>query len=129
MDCKEFPGRIAVGIDGRDGRVAVKGWVEQSEILAIDLARRFEDEGVSLIIFTDIARDGAMSGVNLETTAALASALSIPVVASGGVASMEDLEAVKGLESVNVVGVIVGRALYEGGLDAQAAIALMQKPC
>ena len=127
--CKEYPGRIAVGIDGRDGRVAVKGWVEQSEILAIDLARRFEDEGVSLIIFTDIARDGAMSGVNLETTAALASALSIPVVASGGVASMEDLEAVKGLESVNVVGVIVGRALYEGGLDAQAAIALMQKPC
>tara|TARA_B110000014_G_C19991202_1_gene513399 strand:- start:56 stop:787 length:732 start_codon:yes stop_codon:yes gene_type:complete len=127
--CKEHPGRIAVGIDGRDGRVAVKGWVEQSEILAIDLARRFEDEGVSLIIFTDIARDGAMSGVNLETTAALASALSIPVVASGGVASMEDLEAVKGLESVNVVGVIVGRALYEGGIDAQAAIELMQKPC
>ena len=127
--CKQYPGRIAVGIDGRNGKVAVKGWVEQSEILAIDLARRFEDEGVSVIIYTDIARDGAMSGINLDATAAFASALSIPVVASGGVASMEDLEAVKGLGSANVVGVIVGRALYEGGIDAQAAIALMQKPC
>ncbi len=127
--CKNFPGKIVVGIDGRNGMVAVNGWVEQSETPVIELGKRFEDEGVSAIIYTDIERDGAMSGVNLEATAAFANSLSIPVIASGGVASMEDLRALKKLERRNVEGVIVGRALYQGGIDPQEALALMAAKC
>lgn len=127
--CRTYPGRIAIGIDARDGKVAVKGWVDQSEVLAIDLARRFEDDGVAAIIYTDIARDGAMSGLNIEAIKSFAAAITIPVVASGGVASIKDLEHIKGLESDNVAGVIAGRALYEGGIDAGEAIALMEKAC
>ncbi|MEE2694635.1 MAG: 1-(5-phosphoribosyl)-5-[(5-phosphoribosylamino)methylideneamino]imidazole-4-carboxamide isomerase [Pseudomonadota bacterium] len=127
--CKNFPGKVVVGIDGRNGRVAVNGWAEQSETPILELGRRFEDEGVSAIIYTDIDRDGAMSGINLETTSAFAATLSIPVIASGGVASMADLRALKNLEGRNVEGVIIGRALYQGGIDPRAALALMAKIC
>ena len=127
--CKNFPGKIVVGIDGRKGMVAVNGWVEQSQTPVLELGKRFEDEGVSAIIYTDIERDGAMSGVNLEATAVFANSLSIPVIASGGVASMGDLRALKKLETRNVEGVIVGRALYQGGIDPQKALALMAEIC
>ena len=109
--------------------VAVNGWAEQSQTPVGELGKRFEDEGVSAIIYTDIERDGAMSGVNLEATAAFANSLSIPVIASGGVASMGDLRALKKLETRNVEGVIVGRALYQGGIDPQEALALMAEIC
>jgi len=127
--CKNFPERIVVGIDGRNGKVAVNGWAEQSQTPILELARRFEDEGVSAIIYTDIERDGAMSGINLETTAAFAGSLSIPVIASGGVASMADLRAVQKLEARNVKGVIVGRALYQGGINPKEALTLMAGSC
>ena len=127
--CRTYPGRIAIGVDARDGKVAVKGWVEQSEVSAIELAKRFEDQGVSAIIYTDIGRDGAMTGLNVEATKGFAKSISIPVIASGGVASIQDLENVKGLEADNVSGVIAGRALYEGGIDSAEAIALMEKSC
>ena len=127
--CKNFPGKIVVGIDGRKGMVAVNGWAEQSQTPVVELGKRFEDEGVSAIIYTDIERDGSMSGVNLEATAAFANSLSIPVIASGGVASMGDLRALKKLETRNVEGVIVGRALYQGGIDPQKALALMAEIC
>ena len=119
-----FPGQVAVGIDARDGLVAVEGWAETTETTALDLARRFEDAGVAAIIYTDIERDGAMQGPNVEATAALARAVSIPVIASGGVSSLADIQALKD-SGAPLNGVISGRALYEGALDLKAALDLL----
>jgi phosphoribosylformimino-5-aminoimidazole carboxamide ribotide isomerase len=116
------PGRIVVGIDARDGKVAVEGWTTGSEIRAVDLGRRFEDAGVAAIVYTDIARDGMLSGPNLEATALLASALRIPVIVSGGVATNEDVIDSARLREKNVCGVIVGRAIYTGGVDLESAL-------
>ncbi|HBS50977.1 MAG TPA: 1-(5-phosphoribosyl)-5-[(5-phosphoribosylamino)methylideneamino]imidazole-4-carboxamide isomerase [Rhodobacteraceae bacterium] len=116
-----FPGRVAVGIDARGGRVATKGWAEETQVEATDLARSFEDAGVAAIIYTDINRDGAMQGPNIEATAALARAVSIPVIASGGVSSLDDLVALRDC-GVALDGAISGRALYDGALDLGAAL-------
>lgn len=121
---RAHPGRIAVGIDARDGKVAVEGWAETSELDAADLARRFEDAGVAAIIFTDIARDGMLQGVNAAATAALAHAVRIPVIASGGVAGIDDIAALKATGEPNILGVIIGRALYDGRIDPKAALDL-----
>jgi len=118
----KHPGRIVVGIDARDGKVAVEGWTEGSEMTAVDLGRRFEDAGVAAIVYTDIARDGMLTGPNLEATAALAASLAIPVVVSGGVATNADVVASARLREKNVCGVIVGRALYTGGVDLASAL-------
>jgi phosphoribosylformimino-5-aminoimidazole carboxamide ribotide isomerase len=120
---KRFPGQVAVGIDAKGGRVAVEGWAETSELTAADLARRFEDAGVAAIIYTDIERDGVLKGLNLPATAALADVTSIPVIASGGLASMADVEALLSPENAKLEGAITGRALYDGRLDATAALA------
>lgn len=121
---KAFPGKVAVGIDARDGMAAVEGWAETTDISALDLARRFEDAGVAAIIYTDIARDGAMQGPNVEATAALANAVSIPVIASGGVSSMDDLRALKAC-GAPLDGAISGRAIYDGSLDVAEAARFM----
>jgi phosphoribosylformimino-5-aminoimidazole carboxamide ribotide isomerase len=126
--CAEFPGRIAVGIDAKAGYVAVEGWAEVSQMKALDLAKAFEDAGVAAIIYTDIARDGAMQGPNLEATFALADAISIPIVLSGGVSSMADLEAIKAVDQGRLDGVISGRAVYDGRIDPAAAVALLETP-
>ncbi|MGI9404295.1 MAG: 1-(5-phosphoribosyl)-5-[(5-phosphoribosylamino)methylideneamino]imidazole-4-carboxamide isomerase [Hyphomicrobium sp.] len=122
--CKAYPGRIAVGIDAKDGKVAVEGWAQTSALTAGELARRFEDVGVAAIVYTDIERDGIMKGLNLEATAALASATKIPVIASGGLASIEDVKALMRPEHAMLEGVIMGRALYDGRIDAREALAL-----
>lgn len=122
--CRRFPGRVVVGIDARDGRVAVEGWAEQSDLEARDLARRFEDAGVAAIVYTDIARDGALEGVNVAATAAFAEAVSVPVIASGGVASLDDIAALMAVADRGIEGVICGRALYDGRIDARSALAL-----
>lgn len=119
---KQFAGKIAVGIDAKSGMVAVEGWAEVSDMRAVELARQFEDAGVAAIIYTDIARDGMMGGPNLEETAALAQAVSIPVIVSGGIASLDDIRAVKARASSGISGVIVGRALYEGAFSARDAL-------
>lgn len=123
--CKAFPGQVAVGIDARGGLVATDGWLKTSETRAEDLARAFEDAGVAAIIYTDIDRDGALGGVNVEATAALARAISTPVIASGGVSGMDDLERLKAVEGDGIAGVICGRALYDGRIDPAAALALL----
>lgn len=123
---KAFPGQVAVGIDAKGGRVAVEGWAETSELTVIDLAARFEDAGVAAIIYTDIERDGVLKGLNLPATAALAGATSIPVIASGGLASMADVEALLRPEYARLEGAITGRALYDGRLDAKAALAMIR---
>ncbi len=123
--CKAFPGRVAVGIDARDGRVAVEGWSRVSDITALDLAKRLEDAGAAVLIYTDIARDGAMEGPNIEATMALAGAVSTPVIASGGVSSMKDLAALKAAGEGVIDGAISGRALYDGRIDPAAAVALL----
>jgi phosphoribosylformimino-5-aminoimidazole carboxamide ribotide isomerase len=123
---KKFPGRVAVGLDARDGKVAVQGWAETSEVTALDVARRFEDFGVAAIIFTDISRDGLLRGLNLEATIALAETVSIPVIASGGFASLDDVKALLAPGARKLAGAIVGRALYDGSLDPQAALALIK---
>ncbi|MEC9346457.1 MAG: 1-(5-phosphoribosyl)-5-[(5-phosphoribosylamino)methylideneamino]imidazole-4-carboxamide isomerase [Pseudomonadota bacterium] len=120
--CRAHPGRIVVGIDARDGRVAVEGWAEQSEMTALDLARAFEDAGVAAIVYTDIDRDGALQGVNAEATAALAEAITIPVIASGGVAGIEDIRRLKALAGSGIEGAIIGRALYDGRIDPALAL-------
>ena len=119
-----FPDRVAVGIDARGGRVAVEGWARQSETSAADLARRFEDAGIAAIIYTDIDRDGVLQGVNVEATASLAEQLSIPVIASGGVAGLDDIRALKSVSRLGIEGVIIGRALYDGRIEPEAALAL-----
>ena len=124
---KQFPGRIAVGLDARDGKVAVEGWAETSELSALDIARRFEDAGVAAIIYTDIARDGMLRGLNLDATIALADAVSIPVIASGGLASIDDVRALLTPRAKKLEGAIVGRALYDGRLDAAAALKLIRE--
>ena len=115
-----FPGRIAVGIDARGGRVATKGWAAQTDVQAVDLARQFQDAGVAAIIYTDIDRDGAMQGPNIEATAALARSVSIPVIASGGVSSLADLLALR--DTGVIAGAISGRALYDGAIDLAEAL-------
>ena len=123
---KAFPERVAVGIDARDGKVAVEGWAETSELAATALARRFEDSGVAAIIYTDIARDGMLAGLNLEATLALAAGIGIPVIASGGLASMADIERLAEPRCAALGGAIAGRALYDGRIDAEEALALLR---
>jgi phosphoribosylformimino-5-aminoimidazole carboxamide ribotide isomerase len=122
---KAFPGRVAVGLDARAGKVAVEGWAKTSELSALEIARRFEDAGVAAIVYTDIARDGMLKGLNLDATIALADALSIPVVASGGFASLDDVRALLAARAQKLAGAIVGRALYDGRLDAAEALKLI----
>ena len=123
---KMFPDRVAVGIDAKGGKVAVEGWAETSELGASDLARRFEDAGVAAIVYTDIERDGVLKGLNLPATAALAADTSIPVIASGGLASIADVEALLLPENARLEGAITGRALYDGRIDPAAALALIK---
>lgn len=122
---REFPGKVAVGIDARNGRVATKGWAEETDVMVTDLAKSFEDAGVAAIIYTDINRDGAMQGPNIEATADLARAVSIPVIASGGVSSMADLIALRDC-GVILDGAISGRALYDGAIDLAEALAALK---
>ena len=122
---KAFPGRVAVGLDARDGNVAVEGWAESSQVTALDIAQRFEDAGVAAIIFTDIARDGLLKGINWDATIALAEAISIPVIASGGLASIEDVKTLLSPRANKLEGAIAGRALYDGRLDPAEALALI----
>jgi phosphoribosylformimino-5-aminoimidazole carboxamide ribotide isomerase len=122
--CRAHPGGIVVGIDARQGKVAVEGWTAASEISAVELALRFEDAGAAAIVYTDIDRDGALAGINVEATAALARRLSTPVIASGGLASLEDIRALLRHEREGVAGVICGRALYDGRVEPKAALAL-----
>ena len=121
-----FPGQVAVGIDARRGLVAVRGWAETTAMGAIDLARRFEDAGVAAIIYTDIERDGLLAGLNLPATVTLAGAVEIPVIASGGLNGMSDIEALAKPENAVIAGAIAGRALYDGRLDAKKALALLE---
>ena len=122
---RAYPGRVAVGLDARDGRVAVEGWAETSDLPAEDIARRFEDADITALIYTDIARDGLLKGLNLEATIALADAVSIPVIASGGLAALADVEAMLEPRAHKLAGAITGRALYDGRLDPRAALALV----
>jgi len=124
--CAAFPGQVAVGIDARGGRVAVKGWADDGGIGAHDLALRFADAGVAAIVYTDIDRDGALQGVNVEATRDLARSLDIPVIASGGVASLDDIAALMAAENTGIAGVICGRALYDGRIDPASALALVR---
>ena len=124
---RRFPARIAVGLDARDGQVAVEGWAQTSALSALEIARRFEDAGVAAIIYTDIARDGLLKGLNLDATIGLADAISIPVIASGGLASMADVEALLAPRAQKLGGAIAGRALYDGRLNATAALARIRQ--
>jgi phosphoribosylformimino-5-aminoimidazole carboxamide ribotide isomerase len=123
---RAHPGRVAVGLDARDRKVAVEGWAATSELSALDIARRFEDAGVAAIIYTDVARDGMLKGLNLDATIALAGAVSIPVIASGGLASIDDIRALLEPRAKKLAGAIAGRALYDGRLDAAEALALLR---
>ncbi|HBB70622.1 MAG TPA: 1-(5-phosphoribosyl)-5-((5-phosphoribosylamino)methylideneamino)imidazole-4-carboxamide isomerase [Geobacter sulfurreducens] len=125
--CRLFPGRIVVGIDAKNGMVAVQGWAEVTGVTAVDLAKRFEGYGVAAIIYTDIARDGMMQGPNIQATKALAEAISIPVIASGGLSSLKDIENLIAIESSGVTGVITGKAIYSGAINLAEAIALTKK--
>ena len=123
---KRFPGRVAVGLDARDGMVAVQGWAESSQLSVLDIARRFEDAGVAAIVYTDIARDGMLKGLNIDATIGLADAVSIPVIASGGLASLDDIRALLHPRAKKLAGAIAGRALYDGRFDAAAALKLIR---
>lgn len=122
--CRRFAGRIVVGIDARDGLVAVRGWAEVTEKRAVDLAREMEGFGVTAIIYTDIARDGMLQGPNIEATRALAEAVSVPVIASGGVSNLQDIRNLLAIEAAGVAGVITGKAIYTGSLDLREAVAI-----
>ncbi len=119
--CQAFPGKVIVGLDARDGRVATDGWAEVTDVLAADLARQFEADGVTAIVYTDIARDGMMQGVNVEATVAMARASTIPVIASGGITDINDIAALKAVSDQGISGAITGRAIYEGTLDVGEA--------
>src|SRR6185312_4277097 len=123
--CRLFPGRIAVGIDARGGKVAVEGWAEASELGAVELARKFEGAGVAAIVYTDIDRDGVLSGINWEATIELADAVSIPVIASGGLASLDDIRRMTRPDARKLEGAISGRALYDGRIDPKEALAIV----
>jgi len=123
---RAFPGRVAVGLDARDGKVAVQGWAETSELSAFDIAQRFEDAGVAAVVYTDVTRDGMLKGLNIDATIALAEAVSIPVIASGGLASLDDVRALLAPRASKLEGAIAGRALYDGRLDAATALALLR---
>ncbi len=125
--CKLFPSKVAVGIDARGGKVAVEGWAEESELSVLDLAKRFEGAGVAAIIYTDIDRDGILTGINWQSTLELARSVSIPVIASGGLASMEDIKRLTEDDAAILNGAITGRALYDGRIDAKAALDLLAK--
>jgi phosphoribosylformimino-5-aminoimidazole carboxamide ribotide isomerase len=125
--CKKFPGKIAVGIDARGGKVAVEGWAETSSLNVIDMAARFDDAGVAAIIFTDIDRDGVLTGINWQSTLELARQSSIPVIASGGLASMDDVERMTQPDAQILAGAITGRALYDGRIDPLAALSLLRQ--
>jgi phosphoribosylformimino-5-aminoimidazole carboxamide ribotide isomerase len=122
---RAFPGRIVVGADAKGGRIATEGWAETTELTPAELGECFEDAGVAAILFTDVDRDGMMHGVNVRATAALAKAVNIPVIASGGVSGLGDIEALLAAEEPNIAGVVIGRALYDGRIDAKAALALV----
>lgn len=127
---RAFPDQVAVGADARDGMIAAEGWLETSEVKAVDLVQRFEDCGVAAVIFTDISRDGALTGVNAEATGALAADVSVPVIASGGVSGLEDISACAALAHTGLEGVITGRALYDGRLDLRKALDVARgEPC
>ena len=123
---RAFPARVAVGLDARGGKVAVEGWAEMSELSALDIARRFEDAGVAAIVYTDVSRDGMLKGLNLDATIALADAVSIPVIASGGLASLDDVRALVAPRAKKLAGAIAGRALYDGRLDAELALSMLR---
>ena len=123
---KTYPGRVAVGLDARDGKVAVEGWAETSQLTALDIAKRFEDAGVAAIIYTDIARDGLLKGLNLDATIALADAVRIPLIASGGLASLDDIKALLAPRAKKLEGAIAGRALYDGRLNPAEALKLLK---
>jgi phosphoribosylformimino-5-aminoimidazole carboxamide ribotide isomerase len=123
---KAFPKRVAVGLDAKDGKVAVEGWAETSELSVLDIARRFEDAGVAAIVYTDVSRDGMLKGINWDATIALADAISIPVIASGGLASIDDVKVLTEPRARKLEGAITGRALYDGRLDAAAALAMLK---
>jgi phosphoribosylformimino-5-aminoimidazole carboxamide ribotide isomerase len=125
--CAKFPGRIVVGIDAKNGLVAVQGWAEVTGVTAVELAKQFEGYGVAAIVYTDISRDGMLQGPNIEATKALAEAMSIPVIASGGVSSLQDIINLMAVQSSGVTGVITGKAIYTGALDLAEAIALTKK--
>ena len=125
--CKAFPGKVAVGIDARGGKVAVEGWAEESELGAIELAKKFEGAGVAAIIYTDIDRDGVLAGINWDSTIEMARAVSIPVIASGGLASMADIERMIKPDAAILEGAISGRALYDGRIDPAEALAVLRK--
>ena len=125
--CKKYPGHIAVGIDAKNGEVAIEGWGQGSGVAATELAKKMAAYGVETIIYTDISRDGMLSGVNVEATAALARACGVPIIASGGVASLEDIRRVKAVESDGVQGCIIGKAIYTGAVDLKAALALAKE--
>ena len=124
--CRKFPGAIAVGIDARAGQVAIEGWTERTDIGVIDAARRFEDAGVAAVIYTDIDRDGTLSGLNLSATLALADAVNLPVIASGGLASIEEIRRLMQPDCVRLAGAVVGRALYDGRIEAAEALRLIK---
>jgi phosphoribosylformimino-5-aminoimidazole carboxamide ribotide isomerase len=127
--CLEFPGHILVGLDAREGRIAIDGWSKLSHHSAIDMARRFEQDGVEAIVFTDIGRDGMMTGLNVDSTVSLAQAITIPVIASGGITNMDDIRALCAVSDEGIMGAITGRALYEGALDLAAAQKLADELC
>ena len=127
--CAEFPGHIIVGLDAKDGKVAIDGWSKLSHHSVIDMAQRFENDGVEAIIFTDIGRDGMMSGVNIESTVELAQAIHIPVIASGGITSIDDIQTLCGVADEGIIGAITGRAIYEGTLDLEEAQNLADSLC
>jgi phosphoribosylformimino-5-aminoimidazole carboxamide ribotide isomerase len=123
---RAFPGKVAVALDARDGKVAVEGWAQTSELAALDIAKRFEDAGVAALVYTDVSRDGMLKGLNLDATIALAEKVSIPIIASGGLASLDDVHALLQPRAEKLAGAIVGRALYDGRLDAAEALKLIR---